>query len=64
MSEVEATPRGKGCAMILFIIAPGTAGAWILYGPGLGLLSVPLWLVISIAISGIFWGKSKTKAAQ
>lgn len=47
MSEKEEDESGdEGCVAILFVIVPCTAGVWLLYGPDLGLLSVPLWILV------------------
>ncbi len=45
--EDDEDEGGKGCAALLLIVAPGTAGTWLLYGPALGLLSVPLWVLMA-----------------
>lgn len=36
---------GKGC-MILLVVACGAIGTGMVYEPGYGLISVPLWLIV------------------
>ncbi len=57
--DYKSTKGDEGCIVWLLVIGPGVAGTWVLYGPGLGLLSAPLWLLIALGVLRVFGSKKQ-----